>query len=698
MTSTSPSAHSKTLKPEAPMAKKVPHEMTIHGDTRIDNYYWLRDDSRTEPEILAHLQAEEDYAQAKLAHTKPLQEALFKELTERLKKDDNSVPIKRNGYWYQRRFEDGQEYAIQVRWADVEEGREQVLFDQNKLAQGQDYFALGDWDVSTDNSLLAYSTDTMSRRIYTIEFKSLDTGAMLPDKLEGTQGSVVWANDNKTLFYIRKDPVTLLGYQVFRHTLGTPQRDDVLVYQEDDKSFYTSIYKSMDHQYIEIFHNSTASTGVSVLPADSPEGEFKRLHPLEDNLEYSVQSLGDQFYIRTNWNAQNFKLMKANTQNIGDKSKWIDAVPHRQDTFLDDFIVFQSHLVLRERLNGQLQIRIIDLTDQSSQTVAFDDPVYMAGFSANEEISSDKIRLYYTSMTTPLSIYDVDLVTAEKELLKRDEILGDFTPSHYQSERIYVEARDGTSVPVSLVYRADRFKQDGANPLYLYAYGSYGSTRDPYFSASVLSLLDRGIIYAIAHVRGGQLLGRPWYDDGKLLNKKNTFNDFVDVTKSLGELKYADPGKIFAVGGSAGGLLMGAVVNQAPELYLGVAAHVPFVDVVTTMLDESIPLTTNEYDEWGNPNDKVYYDYMLSYSPYDQVKAQHYPHLLITTGLHDSQVQYFEPAKWVAKLRDMKTNDNQLLFHINMEAGHGGASGRFQRYHDLALEYAFYFDLLGIEE
>ncbi|MFA0811820.1 S9 family peptidase [Microbulbifer epialgicus] len=681
--------------PAAPVAKKVPHKMLIHGHERIDNYYWMRDDERKAPEVIAHLEAENAYTDSVMRHTKELQEILFEEMTGRLEKDKSTVPVYRNDYWYYTRYLPEKEYAIHARRKGSLEAPEEIMLDVNQLAEGSGYFSIGRLSVSPSNRLLAYPEDNMGRRVYTIRFKDLKTGELLPDKLENASPVAVWANDNQTVFYINKDRQTLLGYQVMRHKLGTPQSEDVVVYEERDKAFYTWISKSRDGELVNIHHSSTTTSGQSILSADAPLGEFFSLYPREENHEYSALKLGSDFYILTNWQAENFRLMKVAMEDASDKSKWREVIPHNKDILLEDFTLFDQHLAVIERKGGQTGLRIINLKDNKDLQVGFNDPVYRLGLSANPNLDSDSVRVSYSSLTTPNSVYEAELDTGELELLKQDKIPGGFDPEHYQSEGILITARDGVKVPVSLVYRKDKFRQDGSNPLLQYAYGSYGSTVDPWFRSSVISLLDRGFVFAIAHIRGGQKLGRAWYEDGKMFNKKNTFTDFIDVTKGLTKMKYGASSKIFASGGSAGGLLMGAVVNMSPELYRGVTAAVPFVDVVTTMLDESIPLTVNEYDEWGNPNNKDSYEYMLSYSPYDQVKAQDYPNMLVTTGLHDSQVQYFEPMKWVAKLRELKTDKNQLLFNVNMEAGHGGSSGRFRRYRETALQYAFYLDLVA---
>ncbi|MFH6951899.1 MAG: S9 family peptidase [Pseudoalteromonas spongiae] len=678
----------------APIAKKVPFEMTHHGNTRVDNYYWMRDDERKDPEILAHLEAENSYTEQKLKHTEALQAQLFDEIKGRIVKDDQSVPVKQGDYFYGSEVSGDNEYSVYTRAKDLAGTDKQVLLDVNELAKAHDYFSVSTLTVSENDNLLAYGEDTLSRRIYTIRIKDLTTGEYLKDKIEGTSGNIVWGNDNTFLYYIKKDPQTLLGYQVYRHVLGTDQSSDELVYEEKNKAYYTYISKSKDSSLVYIHHSSTEARGVSIIDANDAKAKPTRFIPREDKHEYSIAKLNNDFYITTNLDAVNFRLMKVDASKVGDKAHWQEVIPARDNVKLEDITLFDNHLVYQERENGLTNVTVRKLDSGKEFNLDFKDTAFAAGMYGNNELDNASVRLYYTSMTTPSSVIEYTLEDGKKTVLKEQKVLGDFNSDNYVSERIMVTARDGKKVPVSLVYHKDKFKKDGTNPLYQYGYGSYGATFDPTFSTSRLSLLDRGFVYAIAHIRGSQMLGRPWYEDGKKLTKKNTFNDFVDVTKALVEQGYGAKDKVFAVGGSAGGLLMGAVINQAPELYRGVASHVPFVDVVTTMLDESIPLTTNEYDEWGNPNEKAYYDYMLSYSPYDQVKRQAYPNLLVTTGLHDSQVQYFEPMKWVAKLREYKTNDNLLLFKTDMEAGHGGASGRFKRINDTALEYAFFIDLL----
>ncbi|KPA51898.1 protease 2 [Photobacterium leiognathi subsp. mandapamensis] len=680
---------------QAPIAKKIPHTMTIHDDTRIDNYYWMRDDNRADPEIIAHLNAENAYTDAVMAHTETLQQQLFEEIKGRIVKDDNSVPVKQGSYFYSSEVTGDNEYAVSVRADDFNGTNKTVLLDVNELAKGHEYYNVSSMSVSQDENLLAYGEDTVSRRIYTIKVKNLATGEYLADEITGTSGSIAWQNDNQAFYYIKKDPQTLLGYQVYRHQLGTNQADDTLIFEETDPSFYTSIGKSKDNELVYIWHSSTETSAVSIIDANDPNATATPFLEREEGLEYSISKLGQLFYVLTNYEAVNFRLMKVDADKLGDKTEWQDVIAPQEGVMLEDYELFDNYLVYQQRSNGLTHITVRQLDTNEERELRFNDEAFTAFFYGNKELNTNKLRLYYSSMTTPASHYDINLDNSEFTLLKQAEVLGDFNADNYQSERLMIPARDGKLVPVSLVYRKELFKKDGTNPLYQYGYGSYGSTIDPSFSSSRLSLLDRGFVYAIAHIRGSEMLGRPWYEDGKKLTKQNTFNDFIDVTKALVEQGYGAKDKIFAVGGSAGGLLMGAIANQAPELYCGIAAQVPFVDVVTTMLDESIPLTTNEYDEWGNPNQKEYYEYMLSYSPYDNVGEHDYPHMLVTTGLHDSQVQYFEPMKWVAKLREMKTDNNRLLFKTDMEAGHGGASGRFKALHEDALEYAFFIDLLN---
>ncbi|MBD1582626.1 S9 family peptidase [Pseudoalteromonas sp. S16_S37] len=677
----------------APIAAKVPYKTKIHGYELVDNYHWLRDDSRSSEQVIAHLEKENSYTDTILAPSEALQAQLFSEIKAKIVKDNRSVPVQKGRYFYFNETIGDQEYASIYRSLTVDGVNPELLLDINELAKAHEFYELGDIEVSPNANLLAYTEDTLSRRIYTVKVKNLTTGEILKDELKGVQDGVVWANDNQTLYYIKKDPVSLLGTQVYRHTLGTAQEQDELVYEEADNTYYTYLSRSKDGEQIFIYHYSTESKGMSVLSADDAKAKPQRLLAREKGLEYSVSKHKDWYYILTNLNAVNFKLMKAKIDAVSDKANWQTVIEHQPNVRLEDFTLFDEHLVYQSRAQGQSKITIRELKKNKEHQIEFNDPAYRVSMIGNNTLSSDSVRVQYASMTTPKTTFEVDLNDYSKVTLKQDKVLGDFNSADYQSERIFVTARDGVKVPVSIVYKKSLFKKDGTNPLLQYGYGSYGYTVDPGFSISRLSLLDRGFVYAIAHIRGSQMLGRPWYEDGKKLNKKNTFNDFVDVTKALVAQGYGDKKRVYAQGGSAGGLLMGAVVNQAPELYHGVHAAVPFVDVINTMLDESLPLTTNEYDEWGNPNDKAYFDYMRSYSPYDQVSAQAYPNMLVTTGLHDSQVQYFEPAKWVAKLREKKTDNNKLLLKVDMEAGHGGASGRFKSIKDTALNYAFFIEL-----
>lgn len=684
-----------TLTTLAPVAKKVPHELEIHGHKRVDNYYWMRDDQRQDPAVISHLEAENAYTEANLAHTQKLQDNLFEEIKGRIAKDDSSVPVKRGNYYYSSEVEGDNEYSTYVRATNFDGANKEVLLDVNELAKGHAYYNVGSYSVSPNDKLMAYAEDTVSRRIYSIKVKDLSTGKLFNDQIEGAEASIVWGNDNQSFYYIKKDLQTLLGYQVYRHRLGTEQSQDELIFEETDNTFYTGIGKSKDGKVIFISHGSTETSAVSLIDANDPNAKAVPFLARKTGHEYSVDKLGEHYYVMTNDNAKNFRLMKVHKDHHADQSKWQEVIAANDNVKLENIELFTNHLVYQQRENGVSRVTVRDLTTAKEFPIRFNDQAFMAFFRGNAELTNDAIRIGYTSMTTPFSTIEFSLKDGSAKTLKQAKVLGDFNADNYQSERIFVTARDGKKVPVSLVYRKDKFKKDGTNPLYQYGYGSYGATMDPSFSSARLSLLDRGFVYAIAHIRGSEMLGRPWYEDGKKFTKQNTFNDFIDVTKALVAEGYGDKANVFAAGGSAGGLLMGAVINQAPELYKGVAAHVPFVDVVTTMLDASLPLTTNEYDEWGNPNQKDYYDYMLSYSPYDQVKAQAYPNMLVTTGLHDSQVQYFEPAKWVAKLREYKTDNNKLLFKVDMEAGHGGASGRFKSIHDRALEYAFFLDLAG---
>lgn len=677
-----------------PDVKMIPKELSIHGDTRIDNYYWLNE--RENPEVIAYLEAENNYTKAILKPTEQLQDKLFNELKSRIKETDESVPYKDNGYFYYSRFEEGKEYPIYCRKKETLEATEEIMLDVNQLAEGHNFFQVSGLSVSPDNKLLSYGVDTVSRRKYTIYVKNLETGELLSEAITNTVGYAVWANDNKTMFYVKKDEVTLRSFQIYRHELGTASNNDPLIYQENDETFDVFITKSKSDKYLLIGSSSTLSDEYRYLDANNPSGEFKIIQPRIRGLEYSVSHFGDYFYIRTNLDAQNFKLAKTPVGKTS-KENWKDVIPHDENAYLESIEIFKDFLVVEERRDGLNKMRIINWNDNSEHYLDFGEETYSANISINPDFNSDLLRYGYSSLTTPYSTIDYNMVTHEKTIKKEQEVQGGFDKANYESKRIFATANDGKKIAMSVVYRKG-IKLDGTNPALIFGYGSYGATMDPYFSTSRLSLLDRGFVYAIAHVRGEQYYGRQWYEDGKLLNKINTFSDFNSCAEFLIEQGYTSKDKLFAMGGSAGGLLMGAIANMRPDLYKGIVAQVPFVDVITTMLDETIPLTTGEFDEWGNPKDSVYYNYMLSYSPYDQVKAQDYPAMLVTTGLHDSQVQYFEPAKWVAKLRDMKTDKNVLLLYTNMEAGHGGASGRFQALKEIAMEYAFIFHQLGIKE
>ncbi len=676
---------------EPPVAKVVPKELETHGHVRIDNYYWLND--REDPEVISYLEAENEYMQAMMAHTEELRATLFEEIKGRIKQTDLSVPYREGDFFYYSRTEDGKEYAIYARKPGSLEAPEQVVLDVNELAEGHGFYNASGLSVSSNHDILAFGEDTRGRRIYTIRFKNLDTGEFLPDEIPGVSGNMAWAEDNRTLFYTKRDPQTLRSFQVYRHVLGTDPAADELVFEETDEEFSCFVWKTKSKRYMVIGSGHTLSNEYRFLDATTPGGEFTVFLPRERGHEHSIDHFGDHFYIRTNTGgAENFKLMRTPVDRRG-LENWEDVIGHRDDVFLQSFDVFSGHLVVIEREKGLRQIRIRPWSGADEHYIEFDEPAYLAYTTGNPEIDTSILRFGYTSLTTPNTIYDYDMNTRERTLLKQEEVLGDFDPADYVTERLYAPARDGVEVPVSIVYRRGT-ERDGNNPLLLYAYGSYGASMDASFNSPQLSLIDRGFVYAIAHIRGGQELGRQWYDNGKLFNKKNTFTDYIDVAEYLIAQGFTRPELLFARGGSAGGLLMGAVTNMRPDLFRGVVAHVPFVDVVTTMLDESIPLTTFEYDEWGNPNDLEYYRYILSYSPYDNVEAKDYPNMLVTTGLHDSQVQYWEPAKWVAKLRAVKTDDNLLLLKTNLEAGHGGASGRYRRYEELAFEYAFMLSLV----
>ncbi|WP_408029846.1 S9 family peptidase [Tenacibaculum xiamenense] len=689
---------------QIPVAEKQPTKLEKHGDVRTDNYFWMRltdeqknaevKDEQTQ-KVYNYLNAENEYYEQEIANTKDFQEKLFEEMKGRIKEDDESVPYKENGYFYITRYEIGGQYPIYSRKKETLEAEEEIIFNVNEEAKGHEYYQLGGLSVSPDNKLASFAVDTVSRRQYTIQIKDLATGEILGDKIENTTGGSVWSNDNKSFFYTKKDPVTLRSSQIYRHVLGTDSSKDELVFEEKDETFGVFATKTKSKKYIVIGSYSTVSTEYRVLEADNPEGEFRVIQPRERDLEYDVAHYEDAFYIRTNKDgATNFKLMKT-PENNTTKENWIDVIPHREDVLLEDFSIFKDYLVLEERSEGLNKIRIKRWDGKEDYYLPFNEETYSAGVYSNPEFDTDVIRYLYNSMTTPSSVIDFNMKDRTKDVKKEQEVLGGkFDKANYVSKRIWVPARDGKKVALSIVYHKDT-KIDKNTPVLQYAYGSYGYTISDGFSTTRLSLLDRGFIFALAHIRGSQYLGRDWYEDGKMLNKKNTFTDFIDCSKYLIDNGYTSSEHLYAMGGSAGGLLMGAIINMNPELYNGVIAAVPFVDVISTMLDDSIPLTTGEYDEWGNPNDKEYYDYIKSYSPYDQVEEKEYPNMLVTTGLHDSQVQYWEPAKWVAKLRELKTDNNLLFLHTNMEAGHGGASGRFNSLKETAEEYTFFLMLEG---
>ena len=686
-----------------PIAKKQLTKLEIHNDERVDNYFWMRltdeqkiadnKDDQTK-DVIDYLEKENEYYNTVTNYTKDFEENLFQEMKGRIKEDDSSVPYKDNGYYYITRYEIGKQYPIYSRKKENLNAEEEILFDVNKMSEGYDYFQLGGLNISPDNKLVVFATDTVSRRQYLLKIKNLETGEIYEDIIHNTTGGSVWANDNKTIFYTKKDPVTLRSEKIFRHVLGTPVADDVEVFHEKDDTFGTYVTKSKSKKYIIIGSYSTLSTEAQFLDADNPTGEFKLLQTREDNLEYNVAHYQNHFYLLTNkGGATNFKLMKTPV-NKTNKENWVDVIPHREDTLLEDFSIFKDYLVLEERNNGLNKIRIKRWDASEDYYLPFDEETYSVGVYGNPEFDTSIIRYSYNSFTTPNSVIDFDMKDKSKQIQKEQEVLGgQFYKENYKSERVWATARDGKKVAISLVYHKDT-KIDENTPLLQYAYGSYGYTVPDNFSTTRLSLLDRGFVYALAHIRGSEYLGREWYEDGKMLNKKNTFTDFIDCSKYLIENKYTSAKHLYAMGGSAGGLLMGAIVNMNPELYNGIIAAVPFVDVISTMLDDSIPLTTGEYDEWGNPNEEEYYNYIKSYSPYDQVESKAYPNMLVTTGFHDSQVQYWEPAKWIAKLRELKTDDNILFLRTNMEAGHGGASGRFESLKETAKDYTF---LLALE-
>ena len=674
-----------------PKAEKINTSLSTHNDERIDEYYWLKE--RDNPKVIDYLNAENSYRDKYMKDYQSLEKKLFEEIKSRIKEDDSSVPYFENGYFYYTRYEAGKQYPIYCRKKENLDANEEILIDANKMSKGHDYFRIGGIDVSPNNKIAAYGVDTVSRRLYTIYFKNLETGEVYKDKIPYTTGSVTWTNDNSAIFYDKKDIETLREERVMKHGFGTNIKNDEEIYFEEDETFSVYSYKTKSNKYIVIASQSTLSDEYLIINANDHNKKYKIFQKREKGLEHSITHFNDKWYVRTNKdNATNFKLMVCDDKKTS-KEYWKDFIPHREDVLLEDIDVFKNFFIVIERYNGLKRINIKPWNDSKNHYIDFETETYSLYSSYNPNINTNKLRYNFSSLTTPSSVIEYDMITREKKVLKENEVLGEFNKENYTSKRVWANARDGKKVPISLVYRKDKYIE-GSNPLLLYAYGSYGITNNPNFSSVRLSLLDRGFIYAIAHIRGSQYLGREWYDDGKMFNKKNTFTDFIDCGKFLIKAKFADKNKLFAMGGSAGGLLMGAVSNMAPELFKGIVAAVPFVDVITTMLDEDIPLTTSEYDEWGNPNNKDSYDYMLSYSPYDQVEKKDYPAIFITAGYHDSQVQYFEPAKWIARLRDRRTNKEPLLMYCNMEAGHGGASGRFEAYKETAMEYSFLLALL----
>jgi oligopeptidase B len=677
---------------QPPIAKKRPVQLTQHGRVRVDDYFWLN--QREDPEVIAYLEAENSYTEAAVRVTEGLRQTLFEEIKGRIKQTDETVPYRLDDHWYYTRHEEGKDYALHCRKRGSLDAPEQVMLDLNEMAAGHEFFSVASFRVSSGQNILAYAQDPVGRREYTLCFKNLDTGEVYPDRIPRVSGSMAWANDNRTIFYARKEEGTLRSHRVYRHVLGTDPTGDELVFDETDSTFSCFVFKTKSKRFIFIGSHQTLRTEYRFLEADDPSGEFRVFLPREGKHEYDVDHFGDHFYVRSNEGAENFRLLRTPVDATG-KESWEELIAHREDVLLASFDVFRSHLVLVERRSGLRQLRVIAWDGSDDHCLDFGEAAYDAHPERNPSLDTHLLRYEYSSMTTPRSVFDYDMNTREKKLLKQDEVLGGFDASNYVTERLYATARDGVEVPISLVRRRDVESDDGS-PLVLYGYGSYGYSLDAAFNASRLSLLDRGFVFAIAHVRGGQEMGRHWYESGKLLHKKNTFFDFIDCAELLVKQGVTRPEKLYAMGGSAGGLLVGAVMNMRPDLFHGVVAQVPFVDVVTTMLDESIPLTTGEFDEWGDPRVEEYYDYILSYSPYDNVAATAYPHLLVMAGLHDSQVQYWEPAKWVAKLRDLKTDDHRLLLKTNMDAGHGGASGRYERYRETAFIYAFLLDLAGL--
>ena len=677
-----------------PNLKKVPKSLIKFNDERIDNYYWLRE--RENPYVIEYLNSENDYYKKMTLHTKDFQDKLFHEIKNKIKQEDQSVPYFLNGYWYVTKYKENLDYPIYFRYKDSLKSKEEILFDCNKLAQSHDYFNLSNFKVSPNNKIVAFSVDTVSRRLYTIKFKNLDNGEILKDEIINTSGTFAWASDNSTLFYTNRDTQTLRNDKIFKHKIGDALVNDKLVFHETDETFYTNVSKSKSNKFIIISSSSTLTSEFQFLSSNKPDDQFTLFNKRERGVEYSISHFEDHFYIITNKNdAFNYKLLRTELKNTSSEN-WIEVIEHRENVLIEGIDIFKDFLVVSERFNGLNRINIKPWNGSKSCYLKFESETFSCYTTGNLDFDSKKLRYAYNSLNEPHSIIEFDMFSKDKIILKQNQVLDTkFSKDNYITKRIWADSRDGTKIPISIIHKKN-IKKDGTNPLLLYAYGSYGNTIDPTFSISRLSLLDRGFVFAISHVRGSEYLGRSWYEDGKLLNKINTFNDYIDCTKHLIKENYSSCNHMYAYGGSAGGLLVGAVMNMAPELYNGMIAAVPFVDVVTTMLDETIPLTTSEYDEWGNPNEEKFYNYILSYSPYDNVSKINYPNLLVTTGLHDSQVQYWEPAKWVAKLRANKLGNNKLFLNTNMDTGHGGSSGRFEAIKDLAKEYSFLFDLENV--
>ena len=679
-----------------PMPEKRHHEMTLHGHTRVDEYFWLRDDTRKDPQVLAYLEEENAYFEKIMEPVAAMQETMFEEMTARLDPDESSVPYLKDGYWYYSRYEPKSEYAIHARRKGSMDAEEEVLVDGNKRAMGHEFYRLMGMEVSDDHRYVAIAEDFSGRRINEIRILDTQNDKFLPELIGNASSTLAWSADGQYLFYLNKNVETLLAYQLMRHKIGTDNSEDVLVYEETDNTFYNGVGRSRSGEYIGLTHQNTDTTEVQLLAANDPLGTFKPFLPREVGHEYDIDHADGRFFIRSNWQADNFRVMTVDLENSADKSQWKEVIAHRDDAMVSDIQAFDSWLVVGERKDGLRKVRVMAHNGGMDRYLEGSEEASVMWPATNVSTDTDTIRFGFSSLVTPNQTWEIDLTSGKSRLLKADRVMGDFSSDNYRTGRLMITARDGTRVPVSLAYHKGT-ELNGSAPALIYSYGSYGYSTDPWFRDSIISLLDRGFVYVIAHIRGGQEMGRTWYEDGRLMNKKNTFTDFIDVTKALQEKPIIDPARTYAMGGSAGGLLMGAIVNMAPELYNGVVAAVPFVDVVTTMLDESIPLTTGEFNEWGNPENKDAYEYMLSYSPYDQVSAQDYPNMMVTTGLHDSQVQYFEPAKWVARLRDRRTDNNQLIMHVNMDAGHGGASGRYRRYKETAQEFAFLASLAGLE-